>query len=393
MSIDNKSLDQLTFLDLLRVIKERKKFIFFSSFLISLVIIVFIFVSKALPPSKSYLPDVYTPSAIVLINDQSASSGLTGLLSSSSSLSSLLNISAGSSSGQLALLLAKTNITLDALMNELDYINKKQISNKLRKSAIRNDFYSHYKLTIQSDTNTLTITYKDIDPLFAKNAVNAMVEILNKRFVEIDGGRNKDQAYLLKNKLYDVNNQIQVISNEIKDFQKKYGFYDVDSLVKEQSTVIANLRSDLILKDMELQNYEGYSNKSDPKLQQLRIERNNLESQIAELESGSKKALNMPGKAKMPEIGFKYAEMKRDLEIQEEIYKTLTQQYELSKLGSEGQMATFQILELAETPDSKSSPNRTKMLIIGILASIFISIMMAYAFAFFNRVKLGFHKQ
>ena len=82
--------------------------------------VVFSVISLKLPPEKSYLPNEYTSTANMLINDSSSSGGgLSSMLSSSglSGLAGLAGISAGGSTySSLAIYLTKSN---SLLMNSI----------------------------------------------------------------------------------------------------------------------------------------------------------------------------------------------------------------------------------------------------------------------------------
>ncbi|MEA3452271.1 MAG: lipopolysaccharide biosynthesis protein, partial [Bacteroidota bacterium] len=84
---------------------------------------------------------------------------------------------------------------------------------------------------------------------------------------------------------------------------------------------------------------------------------------------------------------LEFEHIKEALIIQKTIYKSLISEYEMLKLSQEGEVATFQILELAELPDIKSGPSRGKLCIIVTMAVFFLSIFLAFILEFITNIK------
>jgi uncharacterized protein involved in exopolysaccharide biosynthesis len=63
--------------------------------------------------------------------------------------------------------------------------------------------------------------------------------------------------------------------------------------------------------------------------------------------------------------------------VQTEIFKFLTQQYEITKINAEGQEPAFQVLELAEVPDKKSGPSRAMICIVATISAFLFSILLS----------------
>jgi len=84
----------------------------------------------------------------------------------------------------------------------------------------------------------------------------------------------------------------------------------------------------------------------------------------------------------MPALGMELSELTREAEIQKEIFKLITNQYELAKIEEAKDINTIQILDKAVPPDKKSGPNRLMVVFsittFGLLASMFYSFFSEY---------------
>ena len=97
--VENKD-EEISLIDLFAVLLKYKKLIIITVLAAMVFAVVFSVISLKLPPEKSYLPNEYTSTANMLINDATSSGGgLSSMLSSSglSGLAGLAGISAGGS--------------------------------------------------------------------------------------------------------------------------------------------------------------------------------------------------------------------------------------------------------------------------------------------------------
>ncbi|SLM11018.1 conserved hypothetical protein [uncultured spirochete] len=378
--------DEISLVDLAAVLWKRKWLIVGITVTAVIGVLAYAIGSLMLPPEKSYLPNVYTAKATMLIQTSSSSSLAAAL--SSSGLASLagLNASAGNTNGALAEVLATSNSTLDALNAKFNFAER----NKARKpktkdekppliSDIRESIKKNLSAKLDAKTNLFVVSYTDIDPAFAKEVVDEVVRLLSERFAVLGGNKALEQKALLEKKLAEVDTAVKNLEAQVKAFQNKYGVIQVEALATEQITILARLRSELIMKEMEIANYQKISNINDPVMTQLKNERDGILAKIKEIETGVGSGSRvMPSQKELPTIAFEYARLQRDLAVQTEVFKMLTQQYELAKLNASGQEPVFQILEMAEVPDKKSGPSRGMICIVATLAAFFLAILVAF---------------
>ena len=65
-----------------------------------------------------------------------------------------------------------------------------------------------------------------------------------------------------------------------------------------------------------------------------------------------------PSIRKLPLLGVTYADLYRRTRIQEAVYETLTQEYELAKVQEVKETPSVKVLDAARVPERKSSPHR-----------------------------------
>jgi tyrosine-protein kinase Etk/Wzc len=353
-------------------------------------VVVFAIISLVLPPEDSPLPNYYSARAQVLITEESGSS-LSSLLGSSelSGLAGLAGLGGrgGSSNGELALSLLGSRSLLDRIADEFDIIERYEIeeSPKARSREVVREMMTS---ELDSATGILSVSVEHIDPDFARDMANRIVQLLDLRFQELGVDQTRSRANLLEDKINEVNIEISRLEGEIGDFQRQYGAFNVQSLVEEQVVMRGRIRSDLVLKEIEISTYEHVSTINDPVLQRLRAESDNLRELLNEMDQGySQFASGIPSQQELPELAQRFARLEREARVQQQIYTTLRQQYELAQLSLEGEERTFQILEMAEAPDRKAGPSRAMISMITTITAFFLSVFLAFVLEYFSRVK------
>ena len=339
--------------------------------------LVFCGLSLLLPPEKSPLPNVYAAQANILIQPNSqadlAQSILVGLGYDQAASSQI-----GIDNAELVMEVLHSRKLLDKIIDEFDMAARYRITanvrGKTREAVLKRATFAYSRLT-----GSLKISYEDIDPEFSQRVVNRMVSLLDEWFRQNMGQAKAKQEEMLAEKLEEVKADIARLQEKLKGLQKKYGVLSVQDLGTSQATSLANLRAQLILKEIEIKNYSSFSKVDDPQLAQLRDERQTLLDLINQTQSGmSEASYASSGEISLPDVAQNFSQLTVELEVQQRIFNTLSPLYEAAKLTPES-APVFQILELAEIPDIKARPQRSNIVIVstmlGLAGSIVFSLL------------------
>lgn len=345
----------------------------------TILVVAFSIITLALPPEKSPLPNRYEARATLIVQE----SETTGLDSVVASLGLALpgGAEGGYGSleyGQLAVMVLNSRIILDPLVKEFEIIERYGITENIR-TASRNAILNRTEFDYSRNTGVLTISYESIDPAYSSDMVNRMVELLNDWFLTRGGTTKQKQKELLENKLTEVSTEIADLENEIQDFQRRYGVLTVEELAATQSAVLSDLRAQLVLKEMEIKNYTQFSRIEDPELLRLQSERDNIQ-ELVEQNEGRFGGLDLPS------LSLDFARMRMALDIQTRIFESLSEQYEITKLTLESE-PVFQILELAEAPDEKTSPSRSKICMVATIVAFIAGVFLAFVLHSINQLR------
>lgn len=217
----NTAEDEISLIDLFAVLLHYKWMILVLTVLSMIGIVAFAIVSLKLPPEKSPLPNQFTPQAHMLIKESSSGSGgLSAALSSSGlgSLASLAGVSVGggATNSSLAVYLASSNPLLDSVTDKFDIITRYKIEKHIRAES-RKALQKTLSANFDDETGIFTVSFTDIDPVFAKDVVNFVVDWLSERFDELGLDNNKIQKENLEKNIQSSYNEILRLEREVRN--------------------------------------------------------------------------------------------------------------------------------------------------------------------------------
>ncbi len=217
--------DEISLIDLFAVLWHRKVMIIAITLTAMIGVVVFSVISIILPPEKSFLPNEYTPKALMLIDDKSSNGGLSSMLGGMGGLASMagVNVPVSASNSQLAIYLVGTNTLLDSVVDQFDLINRYEIEKSPRAES-RKALKKLLIAAIDEESGVLTISFTDIDPEFARNVVNYVTNYLSRRFDDLGLDKNKIEKENLEVNILATYQDIQQLEIESRKLEQSVAF-------------------------------------------------------------------------------------------------------------------------------------------------------------------------
>ena len=222
---ENNDADEISLLDLAAVVWKWKWFVTGTTVLIMVGVFAYAFIAKKLPPEKSYLPDMYTSSAMMLISGDSnkGSSALSQLASSGlGSLAGLAGLSGSGSSkySKLAVYLAESDSFLDTIIQEFNLVNRYKIK-KFPKTESRKLLKKRLIANFNEKSGIFSLKFKDIDPEFAQRVVEFAVAYYEQRFAEMGLDKHKLEKEGLEKSLQATFDEIKRLEAEASGLERR----------------------------------------------------------------------------------------------------------------------------------------------------------------------------
>lgn len=391
-----KNQKSISLLDLFYVLIKHRWLVIVSTFVSGVLVVLLLLTTIKLPPDHKWnlLPNYYKPRAELLIQ-QSDDSILSRLSSSGGSPLSIITGVQRNPELELAKKLLDGNTIRDKIIDEYNFVEKYDFEDKTYPLISAREIFEDSLEFVQSDvggaagaSNIFSLRYEDIDPLFAKNVLSRIVELLEERYKALTMERITQKKSFIEERLRTVENELKVAQEDLVNFQITYGVVDISNQSREQAELIEGIQSEIIKDELEIQALREYLPQNDPKIIRLEQEIRNKNQFISELKTGlNRYSGEFIPQDQIPSLNTRYLELKNELDIKQSIYKMLRNEYEAVKIQENDNSRTFQVIEAPELLLVKTGPKRSVICMIMTLAVFFISIFIAFFKEYIERVK------
>ena len=163
---------------------------------------------------------------------------------------------------------------------------------------------------------------------------------------------------------------LHTAEDNLKNFQEANNLVSINDQTAAVIESASIIKRKILLDQIQLEIYKDAFNPEHSKLEQLKKEIEEFKFKLNELQDGS---INESSEDKLfltiadiPALGLTHLRLQRELEIQTELFKFLTMEYEEAKIEEAKDIPTVQVLDIAKVPQRKSKPRRV-LLVISIL--------------------------
>jgi uncharacterized protein involved in exopolysaccharide biosynthesis len=361
------------------------------------VVIVLLAVSSKLIPAGSrwnFLPDKYTALAKLKLNENESMQGLQ--TNNNSPLTSLLLSSGSAESSNITLVreLLFSTVTLDSVVAKTNIVDKFDLEeSRYLKSASRDIVRGSLGFSIVKgdgaldSPNIFYITYQSIDPVFATEIVASIVSILEEQFKQLTLERISTKKRFIEERISSLTEELQAAKDSLLEFQKELGIVDLSTQAREQTNLIADLRSDIVKAELEIQTLSAYLASDDARIARLKIDIDKKQQLINELTTGTK---DRPGEFipqdTLPRVSLELLDLESEVSVLESIHSMLRKEYEMVKIDEADNSRILQVIQPPEIPEKKSSPSRARLCIVVTVIAFLLSIFIAFIREYFRRI-------
>ena len=183
---------------------------------------------------------------------------------------------------------------------------------------------------------------------------------------------------------------LHTAEDKLKNFQETNDLVSINDQIAAVIESASIIKQKILLDQIQLEIYKDAFNPEHSKLEQLKKEIEEFKFKLNELQNGS---INESSGDKLflaiddiPDLGLTHLRLQRELEIQTELFKFLTMEYEEAKIEEAKDIPTVQVLDVAKVPERKSKPRRLLLVI-----SIFLVYLIGNSLVIITYVNYQFN--
>jgi capsule polysaccharide export protein KpsE/RkpR len=228
-------------------------------------------------------------------------------------------------------------------------------------------------ISIDRKSGILTVQVTDHDPKRACALAEEYVVQLNTVVTELNTSSAHRERVFLEERLAQVKSDLESAEKDFSQFASKNAAIDIQEQGKAMVEAAAILEGQWIAAQTELQGLRQIYTDQNIRVRTTQARIDELHRQLMKMggrggttdAESAKDEGPYPSIRRLPLLGVMYADLYRRMKIEETVFETLTQQYEIAKVQEAKEVPSVKVLDPAEIPERKSFPPRILLVVIG----------------------------
>jgi capsule polysaccharide export protein KpsE/RkpR len=332
------------------------------------------------------LPKQYQSTVQLMPPDtQSNSSAMLAALSAKagSGISAMAGdlLGGGNSTGALFLGILRSRTLEDRLVERFQL--KKVYGVRLEEDA-RTRLSNNTGISEDHKSGIISLSVVDHDPARAPAIAQAYAEELERLVSELSTSAAHRERVFLEDRLKVVKGELDQASGDFSRFASQNAAINIPEQAKAMVAAEAVLEGQLIAAESELKGLEEIYTPNNVRVRSVEARVSELRRQMEKLDGDSDPASAgsspagrsaYPTIRELPLLGVPYADLLRRTKIEEAVYETLTQQYELAKVQEAKETPSVKVLDAASLPERKVFPPRLLIMVWGAMLGLAASAL------------------
>jgi capsule polysaccharide export protein KpsE/RkpR len=328
------------------------------------------------------IPNRYSSTARLMPPDEQSSSGMALLAGLAGKAGPAVGQLGGQllglkTTGDLFIGILQSRTVEDELIREFDL--RKLYGDKRWEDA-RKELGSRTSISSDRNSGIITISVQDRSPARAQQMAQEYVTELNRVVNDLNTSSAHRERVFLEERLGQVQQELEQAEKAFSQFASKNTAIDIQEQGKAMIEAGATLEGQLVAAQTELEGLRQIFTDNNVRVRETQARVDELRKQLQKIagDGASTTSSSVPDSGalypsirKLPLLGVSYADLYRKTKVEEAVFETLTQEYELAKVQEAKETPSVKVLDAPDIPEKKSYPPRLFIICFGtILAGI-----------------------
>ncbi len=247
----------------------------------------------------------------------------------------------------------------------------------------RKELEDHTDILVDRKSQIVVLKVADKDRYRAAAMARVYIDELNHAVAEVSTSSARRERIFLEGRLKEVKGDLEAAEKDFGQYASKNTTIDVKEQGKAMVEAAANLQGELIAAQSRLQEMrQTYTSNNvrvrglEARIAELKNQLNRVGGEGVGLPASSEQESDSlyPSIRKLPLLGVTWTDLFRRVKVEEAVFETLTQQYELARVEEAKEIPSVKVLDPPDVPEKKSWPPRTLIITAGALFSILLAI-------------------
>lgn len=231
----------------------------------------------------------------------------------------------------------------------------------------------HCVSNVDRRSGVVALTCEDQDPAQAKAMAEYFGEVGNRVFGRVSVSSAREERKFLEQQVVKARHDVDEASKKLREFQEQHKIIDLPEQSKAVISAMAQIKGEVLSKQIELGYLSGFSGRGESSVQQLEQQIAVMDGKLRQLEETQRSAQGsaagsasfFPNAMTVPQLRFELEQLLREQKIQETVFGLMTQRFEMAKVDEARDTSTFQILDHPTLPSYRARPSRKRSLVLG----------------------------
>jgi capsule polysaccharide export protein KpsE/RkpR len=238
----------------------------------------------------------------------------------------------------------------------------------------RNRLRMNTDISEDRKSGMISIQVTDRDPRRAASIAEEYVAELNQVVNLLNTSSARRERVFLEERLGQVRLDLAAAEKGFSEFASKNAAIDIEAQGKVMLGSAAELEGQMIAGKTELEALKQIYSDNNVRVRATRAKVDELQRQLQKLDGNGQDGVAgaidgqqdpYPPIRELPLLGVSYADLYRNTKIQETIFETLTQAYELAKVEEAKETPSVKIIDPPNVPEKRSFPHRMQIIVVG----------------------------
>ncbi len=331
------------------------------------------------------IPKRYKSVASIMPPDQQSSGAmmLAALASHSGSLGGLSSLAGGLLGGHTTTALFVNLLHSSTVSGHLiDRFNLQHVYHKRYRIDTAKHLAHLTSITEDKKSGVITIAVEDENPRRARDLAQGYLDELNKLVMRTNTSAAHRERIFIERRLHSVEADLERAQLELSEFSSKTSTVDIKEQTRAMVDAGARVQGELLVTQSGLQSLRqiyGDGNvrvrETEARIASLQRDLNKMTGSSAPLvpeaagdssagSDANDKGELYPPLRQLPRLAVPYADLYRQVRVQETVYELLTQQYELARIEEAKNVPVVSVIDPPGVPEKKSFPHRLLLTLV-----------------------------
>jgi uncharacterized protein involved in exopolysaccharide biosynthesis len=325
------------------------------------------------------IPKRYQSSASIMPPDQQSSGAmmLAALASHSGSLGGLGSLAGGLLGGHTTTALFINLLHSGTVSGHLiDRFHLQQLYHKRYRIDAAKRLANRTTITEDKKGGVITVEVEDEDPVRARDLAQAYLDELNKLVMQTNTSTAHLERIFIERRLQSVTADLERAQLGLSEFSSRNSTVDIKEQTRAMVDAGARIQGELLVAQSGLESLRQIYGDRNVRVHETEARIASLQHDLEKMTGSSAplapkplagadansdaadKSELYPPLRQLPRLAVPYADLYRQVRVQETVYELLTQQYEMARIEEAKDVPVVSVIDSPGIPEKKSFPHR-----------------------------------